>query len=146
VAGTPAPPRPASAIPRGGATEWIETGVGKLKTRVYASESLSAHPILVVFVHGDFPVPPPSYQYDFARTLAEGCAATSPLFAEEMKRRGYPPLDLRDVVAAGLLRPGFTDSEGDRSAGAIGSGTDEPQWTPAIVDAVAEAVGLAWPR
>lgn len=60
----------APAIARGGVTEWVRTGVGRLKTKVYASASQSAHPILVMFLHGDNPDPRPSYQYEFSRALA----------------------------------------------------------------------------
>jgi pimeloyl-ACP methyl ester carboxylesterase len=124
----------------GGATEWVDTAHGRLKALVYAAPSSGKAPVLVIVLHGDGLNPPPSYQYQFAQAVVEGYSAVSPMSAEQQSRLGYPPLGFTDVVTAGILRPGFVDPAGDRSAGSVGSTTGEPQYTAAVVDAVAEAV------
>jgi len=67
-----------------------------LAGRAYESAKLSTHPHLIVVIHGDAPSVNPSYQY----LLAERAAAA-----------------LNDVVAVGLLRPGYQDGMGGRSEG-----------------------------
>lgn len=106
----------------GGTTRWIDVDGGRVKSRIYGgtSVSVSAPPVLVVVVHGDLPDPPPSYQYEFARVLAA-----------DSRQAGV-------VVAAGILRPGYTDPTGDRSAGEIGRAVAD-NYTPEVVDAVAHA-------
>jgi predicted esterase len=126
--------------PTGGVTEWVDTAQGRLKARVFATVSSSAAPILIIVLHGDVLDPPPSYQYQFAQAVAEGYDAVAPMSAEQRTRLGYPPLPFAGVIAAGVLRPGFVDAAGDRSAGSVGSATGEPQYTAAVVDAVAGAV------
>jgi pimeloyl-ACP methyl ester carboxylesterase len=93
---------------------------GRLKTRVYTGASLSKSPVLVVVLHGDLPEPPPSYQYEFAKVVASGTAKTA------------------DVIAAGVLRPGYRDPAGDRSSGDMGRAIAD-NYTPEVVDAVASA-------
>ena len=67
-----------------------------LAGRAYETAKLSTHPHLIVVIHGDAPSVNPSYQY----LLAERAAAA-----------------LNDVVAVGLLRPGYQDGMGGRSEG-----------------------------
>ena len=106
----------------GGVTHWVDVPAGPLKTRVYAGTAVSESPVLVLVLHGDQPDPPPSYQYEFAKVVAdtiENTAAT-------------------DVVAAGALRPGYRDPTGDRSSGNMGRAVAD-NYTPEVVDAVARA-------
>ena len=106
----------------GGTTRWIDVDGGRLKTRVYAGPSLSRSPVLVMVLHGDIPDPPPSYQYDFAKVFAtDGGKAVA-----------------AGVVAAGVLRPGYSDPTGDRSSGDMGRAVAD-NYTPEVVDAVARA-------
>lgn len=72
----------------------------------------------MVVIHGDAPFRPPEYQYTLARQLAAA----------------YP-----NVVAVGLLRPGYTDAQGNQSAGKRGAATGD-NYTPEAVDAVAAAL------
>lgn len=102
----------------GGQAEWIDTPPGHLKVRVYRSEHIRADPVLILVLHGDLPIPRPAYQYEFARIVAKMT---------------------ENVVAVGLLRPGYADSSGDRSAGDMGHATGD-NYTPQVVDAVALAV------
>jgi predicted esterase len=106
----------------GGVTRWIDVPGGRLKTRVYTQSAAPAMPILVLIVHGDLPDPPPSYQYEFAKTIAAGM--------ENSATTG--------IVAAGLLRPGYSDPVGDRSSGDLGRAVADNH-TPEVVDAVASA-------
>lgn len=75
---------------RVGGGRWLLAG------RVYESAKLSTHPHLIIVIHGDAPSVNPSYQYVFA-----GSAAAA----------------LNDVVAVGVLRPGYQDGMGGRSEG-----------------------------
>jgi predicted esterase len=101
----------------GGTTHWIEVPAGRLKTRVYTGTAVSRPPVLVLVLHGDLPEPPPSYQYEFAKHIAETSTG---------------------VVAAGVLRPGYADPAGDRSSGDMGRAVAD-NYSPEVVDAVALA-------
>ena len=85
---------------------------------MYPSPQLSAHPTLLLVLHGDAPFNPPGYQYALARQVAQANS---------------------DVVAVGLLRPGYTDPTGHRSAGERGEATGD-NYTPAVIDAIAAAL------
>jgi pimeloyl-ACP methyl ester carboxylesterase len=69
---------------------------------VYETRTLGPDPTLVVVLHGDAPIVPPTYQNSFAASVARHAD---------------------NVVAAGLLRPGYADLFGHRS---------EPRTGPAI--------------
>jgi dienelactone hydrolase len=100
-----------------GETVWIDAPDGKVKTRVYKSEKLDPHPVLLVMVHGDIPNPGQGL-YEFAEAVAR----------------------ISDnVVAAGLLRPGYKDAQGDASAGKMGYAIGD-NYTPQVVDDVDAAV------
>jgi predicted esterase len=106
---------PESAAPAG-ETIWIAT-TQRLKTSILESAQLSAHPILLVILHGDSPNGPPSYQYRFAANAAAA---------------------IPDVVAAAVLRPGYSDGT-DRSDGLRGETTGD-NYIPEVIDAVATAI------
>jgi pimeloyl-ACP methyl ester carboxylesterase len=108
--------RQREASPTGG-TLWLEANGLRLKTKIYPSAKLSSHPVLIVVLHGDLPLP--SYHYEFAREAA---------------------VKMDDVVIAALLRPGYVDDTGDHSGGEQGLTTGD-NYTPEVVDAVAQAVG-----
>jgi pimeloyl-ACP methyl ester carboxylesterase len=80
---------------------------------------MGADPVLVVVLHGDAPFSRPDYQNTFAAKVA----ATH-----------------RDVVAVGLLRPGYTDPQGNTSDGERGLTTGD-NWNATNTDAIAEAIG-----
>jgi pimeloyl-ACP methyl ester carboxylesterase len=89
-----------------------------LKARVFASPTASARPILVVVLHGDAPFNRPDYQYTFAqRAAASG-----------------------DVVAAAILRPGYTDPSGDASSGSRGFASGD-NYTADRMAMLATAIG-----
>lgn len=107
----------AASVEIGGVTEWQAVPGGKLKAQVYVGPQVSAHPVLVVVLHGDAPFAKPRYQYDFARQ-----AATS-----------------GDVVAAAILRPGYTDAVGDTSSGVHGLTTGD-NYTRDRIEMIAAAI------
>src|SRR6185312_9484380 len=99
-----------------GETMWLKANGVRLKSVVYRSARSSGPPVLVVVLHGDLPLP--SYHYRFAREAAK---------------------TMDNMVVAALLRPGYTDGEGERSEGKMGLTTGD-NYTPEVVDAVAHAV------
>jgi pimeloyl-ACP methyl ester carboxylesterase len=97
----------------------VQGGPYRLSMRAFVSEVKSDSPVLVVAVHGDAPFHKPDYQYAFAAKVA----ATH-----------------RGVVAVGLLRPGYTDPQGNKSDGERGQATGD-NWNVANTDATADAIG-----
>jgi pimeloyl-ACP methyl ester carboxylesterase len=85
-----------SAASAGGQPVRVQGGRWVLAGRAYESAKLSTHPHLIVVIHGDAPSANPSYQYLFADRAAAA---------------------LNDVVAVGVLRPGYQDGMGGRSEG-----------------------------
>lgn len=98
---------------------WVPGGAYRLKTCVFRSEQIGAEPVLVVVLHGDSPFNNPDYQNTFAAKVA----ATH-----------------QDVVAVGLLRPGYTDLQGNTSEGERGWTTGD-NWNATNTDAIADAIG-----
>jgi pimeloyl-ACP methyl ester carboxylesterase len=97
---------------------------GRLKTRVYTGQRVSESPVLVLVLHGDLPAPPPSYQYEFAKVVADTLESSSGT----------------GIVAAGVLRPGYQDPTGERSSGDMGRAIAD-NYTPEVVDAIERAAG-----
>lgn len=112
----------APTTPPAATTQWLEGNGWKLKTSIYQSEKLSAHPVLIVVLHGDLlgfrQVPRSTYHY---------------VFADQVTRQ------MEDVVVAAVLRPGYRDHTGERSDGDQGLATGD-NYTPEVVDAVAEVI------
>lgn len=100
------------------AAQHEERGGALLHTETYRGSVLSPNPRLVVVLHGDAPFNDPDYHYAFARLIAE---------------------ENDDVVAVGLLRPGYADPEGHQSPGERGQAIGD-NYTPEVVHAVAETV------
>jgi predicted esterase len=137
----------ANASPPGGAAQWISTDYGQIKTRIYTSREMRERPTLLVILHGDIPNPQLIYHYYMAQLFAEGAAGAAMLPVEIREYLGDPFLGFldkfepRNVVAAAILRPGYSDYEGDRSDGELGMALAD-NYTPEVVDAVANAVGI----
>ena len=93
----------------------VQGGPWMLEGRAFANTNLSAHPHLIVVLHGDAPGRNPSYQYTFARNAAPA---------------------LNDVVVVGLLRPGYKDPMGDQSEGKRGWALAD-NYTPEDIASVA---------
>ncbi len=86
----------------------------------FPSPSINSEPNLVVVLHGDAPPPyeNPSYHYRFAAKVATAN---------------------KDVLAVGLLRPGYTDPKGNHSEGERGQ-LNGDNWNARNTDAIAEAI------
>lgn len=101
-------------------TIWSEAGGLRLKIEVYKSAKLSAHPTLILVLHGDLLEArvPPTYHYEFARRMARSTDG---------------------VILAALLRPGYTDGAGDQSGGSRGLATGD-NYTPQVVNVIGQSV------
>jgi pimeloyl-ACP methyl ester carboxylesterase len=113
------PAKPASPLPAWrsqGLVIWTDAPDGKIKARVYASVRLAGPPVLVVWLHGD--LGPGSEPYE----LTQQIAAISD-----------------NVIAAAILRPGYIDAEGDRSAGRKGRAIGD-NYTAEVADDVNAAI------
>jgi pimeloyl-ACP methyl ester carboxylesterase len=124
------------AYGRGGQTMWLGSAGSRLKAQAYSSTELSARPTLVVVLHGDLPDPTPSYQYAFAQLITQGVDAPALPDAVRARLKSWTPLE--NVVAVGILRPGYADNSGDRSDGEMGHAAAD-NFTPEVVDAIAAA-------
>ncbi len=91
----------------------------------------------MIVLHGDLFNPRPSYQYAFAQALTDGFDA--PAMPDRVRARLGTHPHVGDVVAAGLLRPGYTDNAGDRSDGKRGDARGD-NYTAEVTDAVAATV------
>ncbi len=122
-----------------GEIRWVDVVGGQLKTKLYTSNTLSEYPMLLVILHGDGigPQPRPSYQYKMAQGLAEGFDKLE--MPERLRRIMGDPITFHDVVAVGILRPGYTDLDGDTSDGRIGRRTGDNH-TARVTEAVATVV------
>jgi pimeloyl-ACP methyl ester carboxylesterase len=132
-----APPKSDASYGRGGQSLWIGVPAGRLKAEAFSSPHVGAHPVLLVVLHGDLPDPTPSYQYAFAQLVTQG--VNGPALPETVRRRLADWKPLQDIVAVGLLRPGYADNAGDRSDGDMGNAALD-NFTPEVVDAIAVAV------
>jgi dienelactone hydrolase len=101
------------------ATLWAKGGPYRLKTAVFKSAHSSSTPTLVVVLHGDSPFGKPDYQDAFAAKVAAA---------------------YRDVVVAAILRPGYTDPQGNVSDGVRGQTTGD-NYNAQNTDAIAAAIG-----
>ncbi|SFR55200.1 Alpha/beta hydrolase family protein [Robiginitalea myxolifaciens] len=70
----------------------------------YVSSGELNNPALVLVLHGDAPFNNPSYQYRIAKKIA---------------------IENTNVVSVGILRPGYTDNEGNQSKGERGNATGD---------------------
>ena len=93
-------------------------GQYRLHAKQFQSTNISENPVLVVVLHGDAPRNKPDYHYSFAEQVAS---------AND------------NVVAIALLRPGYTDPEGNRSEGNRGQSTGD-NWNVTNTDAIASAI------
>jgi pimeloyl-ACP methyl ester carboxylesterase len=97
---------------------WVRGGDYRLKISTFKSEPLSKRPVLVLVIHGDAPFHPPDYQNAFAAKVASSN---------------------KDVVAIGLLRPGYTDPQGNKSDGERGEAVGD-NYNAKNTDAIANAI------
>jgi pimeloyl-ACP methyl ester carboxylesterase len=117
---TPGPTQGQSAAVTGHVVSYGAPG-RRISGRVYTSKHVSAHPRLIVVVHGDAPEHNPTYQYGFAQTAAD---------------------ELDDTVVLAILRPGYRDDSGARSDGDRGLSTGD-NYTADAADRVRAAIDQA---
>jgi pimeloyl-ACP methyl ester carboxylesterase len=104
--------------PAEAAAAMVQGGDYRIHTQVFAARQVSETPALVVVLHGDAPRGKPDYHYRFAAAVAERNA---------------------DVVAVGLLRPGYVDPAGNRSDGVRGLTTGD-NYNARNTDSIAAAI------
>lgn len=90
----------------------------RLQIEAFQRDTITKHPVLVVVLHGDSPFQNLGYQNAFAGEVA---AKT------------------QNIVAIGLLRPGYTDPDGNTSEGKWGK-TNGDNWNAENTDAIADAI------
>ena len=97
--------------------EWVQVPGGRLRVHLFSGAHHAAPPTLVIVLHGDAPRTNPGYQYEFASQASQR----------------------DDVIAAAILRPGYTDSLGDTSSGVRGMTTGD-NYTPDRLAMIAAAI------
>jgi len=97
---------------------WVTTTNGCLHIYTYKSKIISDTPNLVIIIHGDAPFNKPGYQYKMARLISE---------------------QNQNTIAIGLLRPGYTDDDGNTSDGQRGLTTGD-NYTPDVITAIAQGI------
>ncbi|HEX5228814.1 MAG TPA: alpha/beta hydrolase [Bryobacteraceae bacterium] len=117
----PTPAKVRSQTPPLGESAWLTAHKIRIKAKIYHSAKRIDQGSLIVVIHGDLLEAnvQPTYHYQFARKATE---------------------TNNNVTAAALLRPGYTDGDGDQSTGRKGLATGD-NYTPEVVDAIADAVG-----
>ena len=121
----------------GGETVWTDVGEGRLKAQVFAENNVSERPVLILVLHGDINSPWLDYHYVFAKAVTMGFPEGSER-SDRLKSALGEHWNAGEIVAAGILRPGYTDYSDDRSSGEMGERTGD-NYTPEVVDAVANA-------
>jgi len=97
---------------REGQTIWTSAPDGMIKVRTYPGAGITDHPVLVLWIHGD--LDPWAEPYAMAQQMARVSD---------------------NVVMAALLRPGYSDAEGDWSSGYKGYAIGD-NYTADVVDDV----------
>jgi predicted esterase len=100
------------------AVNFITTPYGCTFIKVFKSDSLTQNPQLLFILHGDAPFNPPSYQYKLAEMLSQ---------------------QVKNTMIVAILRPGYTDNEGNKSDGKKGLTTGD-NYTKEIIDNLTEVV------
>ena len=98
--------------------QWVSTSTGCLHIYTYKSDKILSNPNLVIVIHGDAPFNKPGYQYLMAKKIAERNS---------------------NSIAISLLRPGYTDPDGNTSDGKKGLTTGD-NYTEEVINAISEAI------
>lgn len=99
-------------------TNEIWSGDSCTKIKTYKSTGVSDNPLLLVVLHGDSPFRNPGYQNEFAKLMASKNS---------------------NVVAVGMLRPGYMDPSGRTSDGVKGEANGD-SYDKKRVNQVAQAI------
>jgi predicted esterase len=95
--------------------EWLGSTGQRVRAGLFRSADAGAHPVLVVVLHGDLDA---AYHYVFAANAAK---------------------QIHGIVAAALVRPGYTDDAGDTSDGRKGDATGD-NYTPEVLNQLDAAI------
>ncbi len=97
--------------------EWLGSTGQRVKANIFrsADANVNAHPVLVVILHGDLDA---AYHYVWAGNAAK---------------------QVHGIVAAALVRPGYTDDVGDTSDGRKGNTTGD-NYTPEVLNQLDAAI------
>ena len=98
-----------------GENEWLGSPGQRVKSGVFRSRDAGAHPVLVVVLHGDLDA---ASHYGVAANAAK---------------------QIHGIVAAALVRPGYTDDAGDTSDGRKGN-TSGDSYTPEVLNQLDAAI------
>jgi len=105
----------AAAQTSGGENEWLGSTGQRVKSGIFRSADAGAHPVLVVVLHGDLDA---ASHYVVAANAAK---------------------QIHGIVAAALVRPGYTDGTGDTSDGRMGN-TSGDNYTPEVLNQLDAAI------
>lgn len=97
---------------------WVATKQGVIRVQTFRNITNEDSIRLVIVIHGDAPFNNPGYQYRAAAKIAA---------------------HLKNVVAVGVLRPGYTDSDHHTSNGRRGMTTGD-NYTPSRIETIAEVI------
>jgi pimeloyl-ACP methyl ester carboxylesterase len=100
-----------------GEKEWLGTKGQRVRAQIFRSSdgNANSHPVLVVILHGDLDA---AYHYIWAANAAK---------------------QIHGIVAAALVRPGYTDDAGDTSDGRMGDTTGD-NYTPEVLTQLDAAI------
>lgn len=110
--------KPANKCSEKDSSQWATTSLGCLHFYAFKNDSLSFHPNLIIVLHGDAPFNNPGYQYAMAKQIAK---------------------QNQNTVAVGVLRPGYTDPDGNTSDGIRGLTTGD-NYTLENIKALSEVI------
>ncbi len=97
---------------------WVATKSGHIHIQTYKGDSISNKPGLVFVLHGDAPTSSPNGQYALAKLIAD---------------------KNKNVIAIGILRPGYTDADNNTSEGMKGLAVGD-NYTADRIKAIAEVI------
>ena len=97
---------------------YISSKYGCTYFETFKSDSIGSNPNLVILLHGDAPFNPPSYHNELGEILQN---------------------QTKNTISVAILRPGYEDSEGNRSEGIKGNTTGD-NYTRDVVDNLIEVI------
>jgi len=97
---------------------FVKSSYGCTYFKYFKSDSLLNNPNLVILLHGDAPFNPPSYQYKLGKILER---------------------QTKNTIIVAVLRPGYTDNEGNHSDGIKGNTTGD-NYTMEVINNLTEVV------
>ena len=97
---------------------YVKSSFGCIYFKYFKSDSLTVNPNLVILIHGDAPFNPPTYQYKLAKILSE---------------------HTKNTIIVAILRPGYSDSDGNHSDGTKGTMTGD-NYTNEVISSITQEI------